>query len=235
MFHDMTSLIYPVRCSCCGRLLTGRSEWVCVGCRGTIPLTQYHLDPGNFMARRLKEICPEVEIVTAQFYYHHNSRWRRMVHDIKYFRSWYMAYRMGRSYGDQLRKAKIFQDIDIIIPIPLHPRRQISRGYNQSELIAQGMGKSLKIKVDTSAVRRKRHNISQVSTLNKDSRWGNVHGIFSVSHPERLEGKKILIIDDVFTTGATVSACIEALKSVPSCKISVATLAVSHSQIIGNT
>lgn len=213
----------------------GRAEWICVGCRGAIPLTLYHLDPSNLMAKRLKDICPEVETVIAQFYYHHNNRWRRMVHDIKYFRSWYMAYRMGGLYGDQLRKAKIFQDIDIIIPIPLHPRRQILRGYNQSELIAQGIGKSLKIKVDASAVIRKRHNISQVSTLNKDSRWGNVHGVFSVIHPERLEGKKILIIDDVFTTGATVASCIEALKSVPSCKISVATLAVSHNEIIGNT
>ncbi len=128
----------------------------------------------------------------------------------------------------------MYQDIDLVIPIPLHPSRQLRRRYNQSEKIAAGIARALGAKTSNSALRRVRHNPSQV-TRQRLERWDNVQNIFAVAHPEQLEGKRLLLVDDVFTTGATITSCIETIeRSVKHCRISVATLAVSRKEIMGS-
>ena len=117
--------------------------------------------------------------------------------------------------------------------MPLHLLRRLKRGYNQSEYLAEGIGRILERPVDPKAVVRHRYNDSQ-TRQSKHDRWDNVKGIFRVRHPERLAGKHLLLVDDVFTTGATICACAEAiLAAAPDCRISVATLAVSKHEIAG--
>ncbi|MFR9503615.1 MAG: phosphoribosyltransferase family protein [Rikenellaceae bacterium] len=233
MLRDCLALLYPAHCVACGKLLEGRVEWICIPCRADIPLTHFHIDPANPMTSRLKDIFPQVESATAMFYYINKGKWRNVIHEMKYNNSWLSAVKMGIWYGSDLKESPIYQDIDVVIPVPLHFSRLLKRRYNQAEKIAEGISKAMGIKLCRHTLRRIRNNPSQV-TQTKDQRWSNVQGLFAARNTKQLRGKHILLVDDVFTTGATISACIEALiKAIPDCRISVATLAVSRNEILG--
>ncbi|MFI3323688.1 MAG: phosphoribosyltransferase family protein [Rikenellaceae bacterium] len=233
MFHDLLALLCPAQCIGCGTLLEGRAEWICIRCRAEIPLTYFHFDPENPMARKVKAICPSIENATAQFFYVNKGRWREVIHEIKYRRSWYTAFKIGYWYGFELQESDMFADVDLLMPVPLHRSRMLRRRYNQSEQIADGLAKALGLKVNRTALKRRSNNPSQV-TRTKQQRWRNVQGIFAVRHAEQLAGKHILLVDDVFTTGATIISCAETIKAaVPDCRISVATIAASRNEVLG--
>jgi predicted amidophosphoribosyltransferase len=130
-------------------------------------------------------------------------------------------------YGNDVDRGYAVDDIDIIIPLPLHPIKSIKRGYNQSRYLADGIAKELGVEVESRAVRRTRNNPSQ-ARLKRRERWEGVDDLFSVVKPERLRGKHILVVDDVMTSGATLYSCMQTiLAAVPDARISFATLAVT--------
>jgi ComF family protein len=141
---------------------------------------------------------------------------------------WQIAYNLGVWYGAELKASTLYDDVDIIIPLPLHPIKSIMRGYNQSRYLAEGIAKMLGATVDSSAIRRTRNNPSQ-ARLKRGERWESVDNLFRVTKPERLRGKHILIVDDVLTTGATLYNCMLAIHTaLPDARISFATLAVTQ-------
>src|SRR5690606_16846710 len=131
----------------------------------------------------------------------------------------------GEWFGYELVKSDFFQNIDVIIPIPLHPKKKKIRGYNQSEWIAKGLADAMGVALDTHSVYRKVHTQTQTKKARYD-RWENVNSIFGIHHPEKLKNKSVLIVDDVITTGATIEACATDLKAL-GCKIYVAVLAAA--------
>lgn len=205
--------------------------FVCTKCQVTMPTTEFHTMAFNPMLDKLQSLSPEVHSAAAYLYHIHGGSWRNVIHTIKYREGWYLGYKVGRIYGEELKDSPYFSDVDLVVPIPLHPIKKMRRGYNQSDYIARGIAKSMGKKCCTTAIRRWRNNPSQVRQTT-ESRWGNVDGIFKVSRPKLLEGRKIVLVDDVFTTGATMLSCIDTiLAEVPSCRISVVTLAVSQRHI----
>ncbi len=233
MFHDLLAVICPARCLGCGKVLDSKVDWLCIPCRAAMPSTHFHMQAENAMWSKIKALCPSVVNATGQYYFSHNSLWREVIHAIKYHRSWIAAYKLGYIYGCELKESPLYADIDVVVPIPLHWRRLLSRRYNQSELIARGIAAALGLKVDMRVVRRRRYNDSQVKQR-KEKRWENVQGIFKVLDIKRLAGRHILLVDDVFTTGATMVSCIDAITlAEPTCRISVATLAVSRHEVLG--
>ena len=136
--------------------------------------------------------------------------------------------------GDALHESGLYDSVDAVVPVPLHSMRRLRRGYNQAEYPAEGIACGLGKPLCTGNVVRSRHNRSQASTRVRDERWDNVKNIFSVRHPEALDGRHILLVDDVLTTGATLISCAETiLHACPSCRISVSTLAVSAHELFG--
>ena len=135
---------------------------------------------------------------------------------------------MGRFMAAELSATGFFSDVDVIVPVPLHPRKQKMRGYNQSECIARGVSAVTGIPVDTASVARMRHTETQTRKSSYE-RWENVDGIFCLRRADAFARKHVLIIDDVLTTGATTTACADALKEVEGVRISVLTLAVAAS------
>jgi ComF family protein len=121
-------------------------------------------------------------------------------------------------------QSELFRDIDAIIPVPLHPRKEKKRGYNQSTEICRGLSESMNKPLVTGNLVRVVHTATQ-TRKGRFERWENVSGIFKVSKPDLLTGKHILIVDDVITTGATLEACCEPLLKVPGLKVSIATIA----------
>ena len=169
-----------------------------------------------------------VQHASALFWYVEGSPWREAVHRFKYSGRWLSAYRFGRWYGALMRESGLYADVDVVVPVPLHWARRMWRGYNQSEYIARGIARELGVEVDTRSVKRHRYNQSQ-TRQHPIRRWENVEGIFRVSRTERLRGKHILLVDDVFTTGATIFSLGETiLRALPDVRLSVAVLATTR-------
>lgn len=224
IFRALRTLVVGDGCMICGGYAEDREHHICTKCRISIPLTNYYLEDENPIKERFSAFAP-IHRASALYYYDVDPMWREVIHRCKYKGQWRLAYVMGRWYGEVLQESGEYDDVDVIVPIPLHPKKILKRGYNQSFYVAKGIAKELGVRVDTRSVRRVVNNPSQ-TTKSGTMRWQNVERIFRVSHPERLRHKHILIVDDVLTTGATISSCITAISAlVPDCRISIASLA----------
>lgn len=227
MLQDVLSLVVPPTCPVCGKPLASRRSVVCPLCEMTAPLTNLWQAQHNSMCERFWGLMP-VERASALVWYVEGSPWRDMIHRFKYAGQWRVAYNMGRWYGTLLRESGLYADVDVVVPVPVHLWRRLFRGYNQSEYIARGVAKELGVKVLVDSVCRHRYNSSQTSRRS-DERWDNVEGIFRVRRKEELVGKHVLLVDDVFTTGATImSLGTTILNSVEDVRLSVAALATSR-------
>lgn len=192
-----------------------------------MPRTNYHLRKDNPVERLFWGKMP-LERATSYFFYHKGSDFRHILHQLKYGGRKDLGDVMGSFMAAELAPAGFFQDIDSIVPVPLHPRKQKLRGYNQSECIAHGISVVTGIPVDVSSVVRKKHTDTQTRKSTYE-RWENVDGIFGLRSPERFRGKHVLIVDDVLTTGSTITACADSFKGVENIRISILTLAVAES------
>jgi ComF family protein len=192
-----------------------------------MPLTGFETMADNPVARRFWGLVP-VRGATAFLWFTDRSGFRRVVHSFKYGGRWSLARDMGQWFGRVLADTDAYAGVDLIVPVPLHFRKVLKRGYNQSEYIARGMSRSMEVSVEARAVVRRINNPSQTQTATHHQRWENADGIFAVRRPERLAGKHILLVDDVMTTGATIGSCAEAIvNAVPEVRISIAALYAS--------
>ncbi len=226
-FKDIASLFFPSVCPACGRVMDGGAGLLCTACQWEMPLTGYENQADNPVARRFWGLAP-IRSATAFLWFADGSGFRRVVHTFKYGGRWGLARDLGRWFGRALAEVDAYSGVDVIVPVPLHFRKLLKRGYNQSEYIARGMSRSMEVPVEARAVVRRVNNPSQTQTASHHERWKNAEGIFAVRRPERLKGKHILLVDDVMTTGATIGSCAEAIaRSVDDARISIAVLYAS--------
>jgi ComF family protein len=148
---------------------------------------------------------------------------QKLVHALKYRGMTEVGRTIGERYGRELMSSPYYKDIELIIPVPLHPRKKKKRGYNQSEIFSQGLAKGMGLPVDNKQLLRQIASGTQ-TRKSRYSRWKNVEGIFSLNRPMALKGKNILLVDDVITTGATIEACAIALQQSDDVKIWVAAI-----------
>lgn len=223
---DIRDLFFPPVCPVCGRVMGEGAGFICTACQWDMPLTGYENMADNPVAHRFWGLLP-LENATAFVWFIHESGFRSLVHRFKYAGSWSLARDMGRWFGRVLSETDAYAGVDVIVPVPLHTRKLLKRGYNQSDYIAEGMSRSMGVAVERRAVVRRVNNRSQTEQ-SKNERWENVEGIFAVHRPERLAGKHILLVDDVLTTGATIGSCAESIfAAVPDCRVSIACLYAS--------
>ena len=228
VLRDITSLILPRTCLACGRVLLENEGCVCLACRYNMPLTNFSKHKDNPIKLLFENVLP-VESATAMFWFVGGTEWQHIIHNFKYYGRWLFAQKMGEWLGEELLDSGNFDNIDLIIPIPLHYRRRLRRGYNQSEQLALGVGRKMGVECDFRSVRRCQYNDSQTSKRSSE-RWENVEDIFDVRNAELLQGKHILLVDDVLTTGATMASCASTI--IRACngdvRISIASLSVSR-------
>ena len=221
------SLIYPVRCEACGAMLVEGEKLICIGCRYKLPRTRYWLQKGNPVEQVFWGRVP-IENACSLFFMGKGSRYRKLLHRLKYNGVKSIGVELGSLLGTELLQAPLYHDVDFIVPIPLHAKRQRVRGYNQSEMIAKGISQSFGKPMLADVIYRQHHNETQTKKT-REERMKNVENVFAL-HPEeapQLEGKHILLVDDVLTTGATLEACIASILRTVSCRVSVATLAAA--------
>ncbi|MDB4581985.1 phosphoribosyltransferase family protein [Draconibacterium sp.] len=192
-------------------------------CWHDLPVTNFHLNEENKVAQlfwgRIK-----VEYATSFFSYKKGSKYQQLIHYIKYKGLKELGIVTGQKFAYSLLESNYFKNIDVLVPVPLHPKKQKKRGFNQSELIARGMAEVLQKPVSRDNLYRDVFTATQ-TRKNRYDRWQNVEGIFNVKHPEEFSGKHILLVDDVVTTGSTLEACAHQLLKLENTKVSIATLA----------
>ncbi len=147
-----------------------------------------------------------------------------MIHQLKYKGNKEIGIFLGHLYGNVLKNEALFSKIDFIVPVPLHPDKLKKRGYNQSEMIAMGLSQSMKKPIETTSFGRSIYTESQ-TRKGRYKRWENVDNIFKLSDGHSFEGKHILLVDDVITTGATIEACAQEILKVKGARVTVVALA----------
>lgn len=222
---DFFRLLFPRSCIVCGGALSEKDNYLCVSCHVHLPRTDYYLEEDNEVARLFWGKV-SLQHAASYFYYSKGSDYCRILYRLKYHHCKEVGEVMGRFMAAEMQNSAFFNDVDLIVPVPLHKKKERLRGYNQCEWIAKGVSAVTGIPVNTSGLVRTVHNSTQTKK-SANERWENVQNIFSVSFPEEFTAKHILLIDDVLTTGATLHACASVLKELDGVKVSILTLAVA--------
>ena len=221
--HSILNLFYPRVCAACGETLLKDEETVCLKCRYLLPKTGYELNPDNPVAQSFYGRV-RFHAVTSCFFFAKTGKIQHLIHELKYKGNKEAGIFLGQQLGEVIKNAPLFQGLDYLIPVPLHPKREKQRGYNQSLMIAQGVHEVTGIPIGDKYLIRAVNTATQTKK-SAEERYKNVKDIFEVRFPEELEGKHILLIDDVLTTGATLESCAHQLENVPGIMISAATAA----------
>jgi ComF family protein len=190
-----------------------------------MPRTDYHLVEDNPVSQLFWGRC-NITRASAFSYYSKGSRIRKIIHNLKYKGIREAGTEMGRIYAASLKGSSFLDGIDMIIPVPLHKIKERKRGFNQADMICEGFSEISGIPVRKDLLKRKVLSDTQTRRSRYD-RWLNVDGIFGLTDPGEIEGKHLLLVDDVITTGSTVEACATELLKVKDVKVSVIALAVA--------
>ncbi|MDR3250999.1 MAG: ComF family protein [Tannerella sp.] len=225
ILNDLLNLLYPDLCILCRKPLIDDEKYLCLDCLCNMPNTNFHTNRGN-PARALFAGYPQLKEVTSYLFFEKEGPAQKLVHSFKYYGNRRLAEYLGKIAAIELKEYGFYASIDLIIPIPLHRKKERKRGYNQSDFIARGFSAVYGCEVSKGLVERIVHTKTQTRKSIYD-RHVNVEEIFRLTDTESLYGKHVLIIDDVITTGATISACIDALAKAPEIKISIFSLSIA--------
>ena len=209
LMHSIMEFFAPRFCNVCQGQLLVTEDTICSHCN-TMIATDGVVDDASSQTARLFWGHAPIAKAGVLFDYHAQSPISELLASIKYRQHIHTCHRLGRTLACRYLPRQFFEGIDVIVPIPLHAERFRRRGFNQSEEIARGIGETVGLNVLSDSVLRTVDNPTQTH-LTQFERLKNVDHIFSVPKPHLLEGKHILIVDDVITTGATVSSLIRTI------------------------
>ena len=224
---DLLHLLYPQLCISCHNYAVDGETLICLSCESKLEVTNFHEQYPNECSDRLQSIqC--LTYAASMFRFYPEGQIQEMIHQIKYGGQTHAAHRLGLRYGNMLQSQERLQDLDLIVPIPLHIRKLRQRGFNQSDFLAQGLSEALHVPWSRNTINRSRNTESQTAK-NRVDRLKNMKDAFTLVQKQDLRHKHIMLVDDVLTTGATVEACATTLNQEENIRISVITLAIAAS------
>lgn len=219
-FRSLLDLLFPPVCVVCGKGLVTGEQYFCTACLLDFPLVDEDFSNQEVILQRFPEaIRPEK--FHALFYYNRYGKYKNLIYAVKYHSRRNLGTWLGRLLGEQIQESC---KADCIIPIPLHPRRERKRGFNQAYQIALGIHQVLGTEIFRDVVVRTCNNVSQTGK-SAEERAENVRHIFELQKPEKIQGRHVLLVDDVMTTGSTMASCLEVLALAGNVRFSLACLA----------
>lgn len=220
ILNDLLNLFFPRLCLVCTNPLVKGEEHICLHCLNDLPHIHFTDLENNPVAQLFLGKIPFIS-ASAFLVYEKGGHVQKLIHALKYHDNKELGFYLGRLAALHYLSTEIFTNVDVLLPVPLHPRKQKQRGYNQSEWISKGISSITGIPVDTSTLLRSQKTESQTHKTIFE-RWENVQDIFILNkHIPLLPNRHILLIDDVITTGSTLCSCAEVLLKTPGTQISL--------------
>ena len=225
MFKALFNIFFPKVCYSCQDILADGEQTLCTVCRHKLPVTQFHFNADETVSKifygRVK-----IEQATALLRFEKKGMTQKLIHQLKYKGQEPIGSFLGDWLGGDLQSLEAYNTIDAVIPVPLHKKKLKKRGYNQVTQFGKQLALALHADYLDDVLIKITNTNSQVSK-NRLSRWTNSETIFSIQHLEKINGKHILLVDDIITTGATMEACVNLLQTGENIKISIAAMAIA--------
>ncbi len=218
-------LLFPRLCVVCEDKLIANEQHICLSCLLHLPATDHLKNRGNTM-EQLFYGRVAIERACAYFEFKKGSRYQQILHELKYRNQKSIGEYLGRKFGSQCRQDEILAGADYICPVPLHPKKERQRGYNQSYHFALGISETMQIPLAPDNLFRQQYTTTQ-TRKSRWNRWKNMEGIFAQKQPELFQDKHIILVDDVVTTGATLEACAAAILQSNQARVSILTMAIA--------
>ena len=219
----LVNLFFPKLCTGCGNDLFGKEEALCMSCFDKLPATNFHLHSANPVEKIFWGRVPLVS-AASYLYFTKDSLLQRLLHAFKYKNNKEIGSHLGRCMGKTFLQSNRFSHLDALIPLPLHPKKERRRGYNQATVLCDGLGEAMQVPVLKNVVIRPTATQTQTHK-NRIHRWENIEGKFLLIDPGAIANKHVLLVDDVVTTGATLESCGTELLYAEGLRLSIATLA----------
>jgi ComF family protein len=218
LFFHLTQLIYPTLCQSCKEKIYGTEYFLCLNCTKSLPLVgDYHQ---NNPTEKIFWGRFPFGFAYSYLYFQKDNITQHILHGLKYQSKKEMGEWLGYQLGKQLAEIPMAIDDNILLPVPLSAKKIAWRGYNQSEVIAEGISKVTKIPIAHNNLLRIKNTETQ-TRKNRLERYTNMADAFEIGNTAAIEGKQIILVDDVITTGATLESCALTLLKIPKVKVSV--------------
>ncbi len=227
MLSAVINLFFPKTCHACDAILIDNETDICVRCRHELPLTNYHFERPETV-KKIFYGRVHLEAATALFYFHKSGRVQHLLHHLKYKGKEEIGRVFGNWLGAEILESPYFESIDIVIPVPIHSKKLKQRGYNQVALFAQQIAKILNASYVDDVLLKFINTKTQVFQ-SREARFHSVADSFYTQNLNTIDAQHILLVDDIITTGATVEACALVLNPENKIRLSVATIAITHS------
>ncbi|WP_329806700.1 ComF family protein [Flavobacterium facile] len=224
---NLLNVLFPVFCNGCTTLLLKNENVICVKCNHNLPFTHHHKVKETEIEKVFYGIIP-FEFGASVLYFSKKGITQNLIHNLKYRNRQEIGTYLGDLYAKELINNETIKNVDFIIPVPLHKKRLHKRGYNQVTTFCKAIEKNLTIPILDDVLVKTQH-VKSVTDKSKENRLRHNKNVFTIENQEKIEGKHILIIDDVFTTGATIEACANQILKIKNTKISILTMAYSQS------
>ncbi|RED50620.1 ComF family protein [Seonamhaeicola aphaedonensis] len=224
MFQPLINLFFPKVCYACLNFLNDNEDTICVSCRHDLPITNFHFDNDQSIKKVLYGRA-NIENGTALFRFEKQGLVQKLLHGLKYKGYEPVGFTLGNWLGGELKEIAAYQNIDVVIPVPLHKNKLRKRGYNQVAKFGKQIALALNA-VYTDNVLVKITNTKSQTKKTRLARWKDSNELFALKNMSSIENKHILLVDDIITTGATIEACALVLNQANNIKISVATMAI---------
>jgi len=225
MFNAIVNLFFPKLCYACSHLLSDNELHICTACRHNLPVTNFHFE-NNDTVEKVFYGRVKIEHATALLRFKKKGIVQQLLHNLKYRGHETIGTILGEWLGNELKSVEAYNNIDVVIPVPLHKNKQRKRGYNQVAKFAIEIAKALNAEYIDNVLIKTTATKTQVFKT-RISRWNNANEIFNITNTNLIEGKHILLVDDIITSGATIEACANMLHKGKNIKISVATIAIA--------
>ncbi|WP_166960797.1 ComF family protein [Yeosuana marina] len=225
MLQSIVNVFFPKVCYACHDLLGDNEQDICTHCRNSLPVTDFHFNDDDTV---LKVFYGRVKVInaTALLRFEKKGIVQQLIHSLKYKGQEQIGVFLGDWLGGELKTVKAYEDIDLVIPVPLHTKKLKKRGYNQVAKFAQHIALALNVPYRDNILLKVTNTESQV-LKKRLARWNDSNELFTLKNKHTIANKHILLVDDLITTGATMEACISVLNRADNIKISVASMAIA--------
>ncbi len=224
VLSSLFDLVYPSICVGCKDEIIRRPSIFCITCATSLPYTHMESQNHNEFEKHFTGRL-HIQAGTSLFYFTKGGIIQEAIHAMKYENVPDVGYHLGKSLGSKLKDHPIYKSCDAVIGVPLHKKKKRKRGYNQADYIAKGIGEIMEIPVFENAVVRQRMTLSQTKKT-RIKRMRNLQNGFAIKNLNEIEGRHILLVDDVLTSGATLDYCGQVILNQTNTKLSLATLAM---------